>query len=148
MGTSANEESVGVYFNWFLIAILDKKGRLIFRNENQEDSILAGYWLKDEYKGLTLMGYEIISKSSNVSYLAVRYRASRPNIIEISGIDRAVDLNGNQNFYPFDNKYDNVDFPMTVKLSGKSTKPESMADLDFEIFFEKPGYWTVTIDSD
>jgi hypothetical protein len=136
------------YEGEFKEGMKDGKGRLVFRNENQEDSILAGYWLKDEYKGLTLMGYEIVTKSSNISYLVVRHRASRPNTIEISGIDRAVDLNGNQNFYPFDNKYDNVEYPITVKLSGKSTKPESIADLDFEIFFEKPGYWTVTIESD
>lgn len=136
------------YEGEFKNGMKDGKGRLIFKQENQEDSILTGYWLRDEYKGITLTGYEVISKSSNISFLVVRYNASRPNSIEISGIDRAIELNENPNFYPFDNKYDNVDFPVTVKLSGKSTKSESMADLDFEIFFEKPGYWTVTIESD
>jgi len=125
----------------------DGKGKLVYKKENQADSIVTGYWKKDEYVGLTLMGYEIISKSGTISLIMVRYKAPGPEYIEIQGIDRPVDLNANPSFYPFDKMYKNVDFPVMVKLKGKSTKPNSVADLDFEIFFEKPGYWVVTIES-
>lgn len=125
----------------------DGKGRLVVRRENKGDSALTGYWSKDEYIGLTLMGYEVVSKSSNISFIMVRYKAQEPNYIEIHGIDRAIDLNNNPDFYTFENMYRNVDFPLVVKLRGESDKTEIVADLEFEIFFEKPGYWVVEIQS-
>lgn len=135
------------YSGSFKDGMKDGKGKLVIKRENQADSIVAGYWSKDEYVGLTLMGYEVISKSGTISLIMVRYKAPGPNYIEIQGIDRAIELNANPNFYPFENMYKNVDYPVVVKLKGKSTKPDSVADLDFEIFFEKPGYWLVTIES-
>ena len=135
------------YEGEFKDGMKDGKGRLVYKKENQADSVITGYWSKDKYAGLTLMGYEVISKSGNISFIMVRYKAPGPEYIEIQGIDRPVDLNGNSSFYPFDKMYKNVDFPVVVKLKGKSTKPNSVADLDFEIFFEKPGYWVVTVES-
>ncbi len=135
------------YEGGFRDGMKDGKGKMVFRKENETDSIVTGYWSKDDYVGLTLMGYEVISKSGTISLILVRYKAPAPDYIEIQGIDRAIEINGNPSFYPFENMYKNVDFPVTVKLKGKSTKPNSVADLDFEIFFEKSGYWVVTIES-
>ncbi len=135
------------YEGYFKDGMKDGKGKLVYKIENKADSIVTGYWKKDEYAGLTLMGYEVIFKSGTISFIMVKYMATEPHYIEIQGIDSPVDLNANPSFYPFDKTYRNVDFPVVAKLKGKSTNPDSVADLNFEIFFEKPGYWVVTIES-
>jgi hypothetical protein len=145
MGTYTWENG-NIYEGSFKDGMKDGKGKMIYRKENQNDSIVSGYWSKDEYVGLTLYGYEIISRSSTVSSIMVRYKTSQPYYIEIQGIDKAIELNNNPNFYQFENMYKNVEYPIVIKLKGKSTKANSVADLDFEIFFERPGYWVVTVE--
>lgn len=61
-------------------------GELTIKNAIGKDSILVGYWKKDQYIGFYEFPYKIVSKSYMISNASVVYEPANPsgNIIEVS----------------------------------------------------------------
>jgi hypothetical protein len=133
------------YEGTFKKGLKEGKGKLTYRKENKKDSVVVGYWENDKYLGKTKNGYEVISKSGTISYITVRYQGTLKNIIEIYGADHLIDLTNNSKYYLYDMQYKNIDYPITIKLKGTLTSNKS--DIEFEIYFERPGNWAVTLEN-
>ena len=144
-------------------------GKYYFKNENGEDSFIAGYWKDDIYLGKNVKSSDyIIERKRNIDKLSINKRGGGNTIhikyqrgggnalykindlkyIHSSGNEiTAANISGFENIeYPFTFKLDftapskfKVENPWSETTDGTEIKREA------EICINSPGYWVVTV---
>lgn len=125
-------------------------GKLIIKRSTKRDSILSGYWKKDEYIGQYKSAYQKIDKSSDVSSLSINEVKNKSGIYSIRfylKVDQQLIYNPQMTFAIHTGQYrdmknnndyvelSNVTFPIKLKAYyGRDY-------IEIEIF--KPGLWDV-----
>jgi hypothetical protein len=70
-----------VFTGQFIGGMKEGKGKLTYKRENAKDSIIEGYWKKDQYIGEYEHPYTIIHKSKAVTDVEIEYRQDAFNKI-------------------------------------------------------------------
>lgn len=134
-----------VYEGSFDDGLFDGKGKLTYINK--EKGTVEGYWSKGKYLGRTENGYEILKKENVVRVVCIN-NGSYKNDIVINGLNDIVEVGTANIEFDGENKYFNLPvskFPFTFNIKG--TAPVSGAKVELSIFIERPGIWSITVET-
>lgn len=142
------------YVGQFNKGIFEGKGKLIYSDSEKE--ALEGYWFKGKYSGKTKAGYEVLVKKNIVRVVCI-YNGSAKNDISIKGLKDDVVEAGPKSieFVGIEwedgkpvSKYKDIPasrYPYTVHIKG--TIPSTGVKAEFKILIERPGTWSITLES-
>ena len=131
--------------------VKEGEGKMVYIKTNGKDSVVTGFWEKDEYMGKYKEPYKILSKSTEIQRVVVRKIASTPDQITVNfnrGTQRLI-LEGGGPANQTGNGWININFPFkgrietqvgTTQGTGVGTRT---VFLDFEIY--EAGQWQIQI---
>lgn len=67
----------------FVKGLREGKGKMIFKREGAQDSVLEGFWKKDAYIGKNERPYQVISKTGSVREVAAEFTPDKVSRVRI-----------------------------------------------------------------
>jgi hypothetical protein len=125
--------------------LFEGKGKMTYSNTEKE--IMEGYWIAGKYSGITKDGYEVLEKQ-NIVRVVCQNNGSSQNNITISGLEDIVEVDDVNIEFDGRSKYINLPsskFPFILNIKG--TVPSTGARARLKIFIEKPGIWSIDVET-
>jgi hypothetical protein len=133
-----------VFEGSFKKGLKEGEGKITYSAGKAEDSVLTGFWKKDEYMGLYEHPYKVLAKTSPVNRIVVRKLASSPNDILIRGEMDMLREKGLNSSYFNGEGFDNVQFPFTVDMEASHAN----VPFSFAVVIYEPGRWEIVLNFD
>jgi len=133
-----------VFEGTFKQGLKEGDGKLTFSSDRFTDSVLTGYWKKDDYMGLYEDPYKVLSKTSPVNRIIVRRVGNTPHDIEISGDMDMLRERGLNSSYFTGEGFDNVQFPFTADMEASHAN----VPFSFKVIIYEPGRWEIVVNFD
>jgi hypothetical protein len=125
--------------------LFEGKGEMTYSNTEKET--LEGYWVEGKYSGKTRYGYEVLEKQ-NIVRVVCQNNGSSQNNITITGLEDIVEVDNVNIEFDGISKYVNLPaskFPFTLYIKG--TVPSTGAKARLKIFIERPGIWSIDVET-
>jgi hypothetical protein len=133
-----------VYTGTFKKGMKEGEGKLTYHPERHPDSVLVGFWKKDEYLGRYEEPYNVLSKTGPVNRIVIRKLGATPNDIQIRGDMEMLRERGVNSAYFNGSGFDNVQFPFTMDMEASYAN----VPVSFKVIIYEPGRWEVGVNFD
>lgn len=133
------------YEGAFKKGMFEGKGKVTFADT--EKGVKEGYWSKNKYVGRTKDGYEVI-KLENASRVVVLNNGAARNKVTFSGLKSMTEVGKPSREWNGTNCYEDLAegrFPITLHIKGSVPSTGELVEL--ELLIERPGDWSVKIET-
>jgi hypothetical protein len=133
-----------VFRGTFRKGLKEGDGELTYSPDNYADSVLTGFWKKDNYMGLYEHPFKVVEKTSPLNRVVVRRLGNTPQNITIKGDTQMLREKGLNSPYFTGSGFDNVQFPFTVDMEASHAN----VHFSFKVIIYEPGNWEIVLNFD